>query len=456
MGLGRFGGGLGAALFALRQGARVTVTDLKPAEDLAEGVAALEGSGAVLHLGGHREEDFRETDLVVVNPAVKRDSPMLEAARRAGVPLASEMNLFLERCPAPVVAVTGSAGKSTTASLAALALGARHRVHFGGNIGRSLLDALPDIHPDDRVCLEMSSFQLEDTAALGWRPHIAVVTNLSPNHIDHHGSMEAYAAAKQNILRYQTADDAAVLPVAPGDDEPGDYGVSTWDALTAAAVHRFSASRRLERGAWLDGDRCVIDLGGGREEVALSEALQLPGRHNAANFLAAALAARLDGVPLEATAGATRQFHGLPHRLSLAAESGGVRYYDDSKATTPASAAVALGSFDRPVIAIAGGYDKKIDLAPLADALARGAKRVFLIGQTGPALGKLLSARGYGAAETVGTLEAAMERAGEAAEPGDVVLLSPGHASWDQFASYEERGRRFTELAESQKVKCGR
>ena len=448
MGLGRFGGGLGATLFLLRCGARVTVTDLKGADQLTDSLGRLEGRPVTLHLGGHREEDFRHADLVVVNPAVAKSAPMLEVARASGVPLTSEMNLFLGRCPAPVAAVTGSAGKSTTATLLARALETRYRTHFGGNIGRSLLDQLdaePAIQSDDRVCLELSSFQLEDAAALQWRPHVAVVTNLSPNHLDHHGTMEAYAAAKQNILRFQTADDWAVLPAEDPQASKWNRQVATWDRLTRGRAVRFSTERQLDEGAYLDGSVCVIDLDGRREKIPLAEAIRLPGRHNAANFLAAALAARAEGVPLAETARATRDFAGLPHRMTLIGQFAGVRYYDDSKATTPAAAEVALASLAEPVIAIVGGYDKKLDLRPLADALAKGAKAVLLIGETAEQLAELLAERKHGHSEIVETLDRAVNRAAELAGPGEVVLLSPGHASWDQFANYAERGDQFAE-----------
>ena len=448
MGLGRFGGGLGATMFLLRHGARVTVTDLKGADQLADSLSRLEGRPVTLHLGGHREEDFRHADLVVVNPAVPKSAPMLEVARASGVPLTSEMNLFLGRCPAPVAAVTGSVGKSTTATLLARALRTRYRTHFGGNIGRSLLDQLdaePAIASDDRVCLELSSFQLEDTAALEWGPHVAVVTNLSPNHLDHHGTMDAYAAAKQNILRFQAADDWAILPAEDPQASKWNRQVATWDRLTRGRAVRFSTERQLDQGAYLDGSVCVIDLDGQREEIPLAEALRLPGRHNAANFLAAALAARVEGVPLAETARATRDLAGLPHRMTLVAEVAGVRYYDDSKATTPAAAEVALASLTEPIIAIVGGYDKKIDLRPLADALAKRAKAVLLIGETAECLAELLAMWNYGQSEIVETLDRAVDRAAELAAPGEVVLLSPGHASWDQFAGYAERGDQFAE-----------
>jgi UDP-N-acetylmuramoylalanine--D-glutamate ligase len=439
MGLGRFGGGLGAARFLVAQGARVTVTDLKSAEQLSDSVAALTGLPLELHLGGHNENDFRQADLVVVSPAVPKTSALLAVARDAGIPITSEMNLFLERCPAPVVAVTGSAGKSTTASLLALALAKRHRTHFGGNIGRSLLAELPNIRPDDRVCLEISSFQLDDAADLRWSPHVAVVTNLSPNHLDHHGTMAAYVAAKQNILRFQTAGDVAILSA-------DDAEVAAWSRLAKGEVCYFSTRHPVESGAFLDGDEVVLRRAGREERCLLKDALVLPGDHNAANFLAAALAAWVEGVPLGDIAAATREFTGLPHRLRLVTDIDGVSYYDDSKATTPAAAAVALGSFPgRSLIAIAGGYDKKIDLAPLADALAAQARTVLLVGATAPQLAELLAARRHPHVESVATVDRAVERAAEIARPGDVVLLSPGHASWDQFESYEHRGRRFAD-----------
>jgi UDP-N-acetylmuramoylalanine--D-glutamate ligase len=449
MGLGRFGGGLGAARFLVAQGARVTVTDLKTSEQLADSVAALKGLPLELHLGGHREADFRNADLIVVSPAVPKTAPLVAVARAAGIPITSEMNLFLERCQSPIVAVTGSAGKSTTASLLALALAQRYRTHFGGNIGRSLLAELPDIRPDDLVCLEISSFQLDDAAALEWSPRLAVVTNLSPNHLDHHGTMAAYVAAKQNILRFQTAGDVAVLSA-------DDAEVAGWKNMAKGEVCYFSTRKPNMAAnnsamppalnAFLDGDEVVLRRAGREERCLLKDALTLPGEHNAANFLAAALAAWIEGVPLKEIAAATRAFTGLPHRLRLVTEIDGVSYYDDSKATTPAAAAVALGSFPgRGLIAIAGGYDKKIDLAPLADALAAQARTVLLVGATAPQLAALLAARHHPHVESVETVDRAVERAAEIARPGDVVLLSPGHASWDQFESYEQRGRCFAE-----------
>ncbi len=444
MGLGRFGGGVGAARYLASCGARVTVTDLQSPEQLAESVRALDGLPIVWRLGGHQEADFTAADLVVVNPAVAKSSAMLEAARRAGVPLTSELNLFIEACRAPIVAVTGTAGKSTTSALLHLALGCRYRTHFGGNIGRSLLADLPEISADDRVLLEISSFQLEDTASLGWSPSIAVVTNLTPNHLDHHGTMAAYIAAKQNILRFQGSQDVAVLPA-------HDAEVRQWAPLTAGRVLWYDArpgSTVDGDGAWLGADgRIFVRYEGQVESIGLSEALSLPGGHNAANLLAAVLAARAAGVPLAESAAATVGFSGLPHRLQLVGEAGGVRYYNDSKATTPSAALVALGSFKpSQTVAIVGGYDKQIDLSPLVEGLVAGARSVLLIGATAGQLNELLRAAGHNQVEVVETLARAVQRAAEITVAGDVVLLSPGHASWDQFENYEKRGEEFSRL----------
>lgn len=459
MGLGRFGGGAGAARYLVNCGARVTVTDLQDPQQLAESIKSLDGLPIVWQLGGHREADFRQADLIVVNPAVPPSAPMLQVARQAGVPLTSELNLFIESCPAPIIAVTGTAGKSTTSTLLNLALERRHRTFFGGNIGRSLLADLPQIGPDDRVLLEISSFQLEDAARLGWSPSIAVLTNLSPNHLDHHGTMADYIAAKQNILRRQKAEDFAVLPA--HDDE-----IKSWAALTAARILWYDVRQRMPAddelaadGAWRQGDRIFIRFDGQTESVTLAEALTLPGEHNVANFMAAAMAARAAGVPLTETARATVDFQGLPHRLQLVAESGGVRFYNDSKATTPSAANVALESFPRErLIAIVGGYDKQIDLAPLVDCLTRQARTVLLIGATAGQLSDMLAAAGHQHVEVCETLERAVERGRQLAGEGDVILLSPAHASWDQFENYQERGdafRRFATMAARPGCACG-
>ncbi len=435
MGLGRFGGGVGAARYLARFGARVTVTDLKGPESLGPSVAALEGLPVALHLGGHREADFTGADAVVVSPAVPKSSPYLALAREAGAEITSEMNLFLEACPAPVVGVTGSSGKSTTTALLGAMLARARPTRVGGNIGVSLLEDLPAIGPEEVVVLELSSFQLEDLARLGRSPRVAVVTNISPNHLDRHGTMEAYIDAKKNILRFQGRDDVAVLAA----DDPV---VRTWAAEAPGRVLFFSLDGPVTEGAWAEGGEVVFRLEGREERADLGSVLRLRGRHNLANALAAAVAARVMGAGLDDVLAAAASFEPLPHRLEPVAEVDGVLYVNDSKATTPRAAVVAMEAFEAPVVLIAGGYDKHLDPSPMVEAARRRARAVVLLGTTAPALAEALGPDGPTVVR-VEDLPEAVRQAARLAQRGDVVLLAPGHASWDMFENYEQRGEVF-------------
>jgi len=396
MGLGRFGGGVGATRWLVRQAAEVTVSDQAGAEELAESVTALEGLDVKLHLGGHRESDIVDCDVLVVNPGVPFDSPYLAIAREAGIELTTEINLFLARCPAPVVGITGSAGKSTTTAMTGAILARRKPTHVGGNIGVSLLEKLEE------------------------SPHVAVVTNLHPNHLDRHRSMSEYAEAKKNIFRFQGPDDVLILNA--------DNEVARWGNEAPGQVCLFSA----------DAER--FDL-------------PIPGKHNQANAQAAWVAAQRFGASRQDAEEALRGFAGLPHRLELVCRRGEVSYFNDSKSTAPTEAISALESFPvRSVIAIVGGYDKHVDLSELCAVIARRAKAVVATGQTGAKL-----ARSIGRAST-GTkgpqiieapmFEDAVKAARNLAGPGDVVLLSPGCASFDQFDNYERRGNAFRRLVQ--------
>jgi len=439
MGLGLFGGGVGAARYLARRGGRVTVTDLKDADALAPSLAALEGLPITFHLGGHVAADFTGADIVVVSPAVPKESEYLKMAEKAGAWITSEMNLFLERCPAPVVGVTGSSGKSTTTALLGEMLSRAGRVRVGGNIGRSLLDDLDAIRPGETVVLEVSSFQLQDAARLAWSPHVAVVTNLSPNHLDRHGTMEAYIEAKQTILRFQAADDVAVLNA---DDEE----VRTWGAKARGRVVWYSSREALPEGVFADGPEAVFRLGEREERVNVAARMRLRGEHNLWNVIAAAAAARVLGVAPEAIAEAVAAFEPLPHRLQPVGMGEGVLFVDDSKATTPEAAALALAAFTEPVVLIAGGYDKHADPRVLVEAIRRRAKAVVLIGATAAALERRIGGGGP-VLERADSLPAAVTRAAALAEAGDVVLLAPGHASYDMFDNYERRGEEFRESA---------
>ena len=441
MGLGLFGGGVGAARYFARRGARVTVTDTKPADALRPSIDALQDLPIIFHLGGHQEPDFTQADVLAVSPAVPKTSPYLAMAERAGAEITSEMNLFVAACTGPIVAVTGSNGKSTTTALVGDMLARDRPTRVGGNIGRSLLEELDQIRPGDTIVLELSSFQLEDLARVRRGPHAAVVTNISENHLDRHVTMAAYIDAKKNILRFQGADGAAVLNA----DDPE---VRSWQSEARGRVVFYSTRDRMAEGVFADGSAVVFRLGAREERVDLAGRLTLRGRHNLANVLAAAAAARILGVAPERIAEAVAAFRPLPHRLEPVGERGGVLYVNDSKATTPLAAVAALDAFDAPVVLIAGGYDKHADPAPMVDAIRRRAKAVVLIGATAAALQKAIG-QGGPAVERAAGLEEAVGRAAALARPGDVVLLAPGHASWDMFENYEQRGDLFRRAVEA-------
>lgn len=433
MGLGTFGGGVGAVRFLVEHGAIVTVTDLRSAAELAEPIAQLADTPpAAWHLGGHRDEDFRDADLLVVSPAVPKDEPHLRAAREAGISITSEMNLFWEHNRGRTVCVTGSNGKSTTAALTHALLSAGiaagevpgRRCWLGGNIGRSLLPQVDEIAADDWVVLELSSFQLEDLAPLKPAPDVAVITNFSPNHLDRHGTVEAYRAAKQNLLRWQTADQIAVL----NQDDPD---VSRWP----------TAARRV----WFGRD---VDLG-----LPLRDWLTLPGEHNLRNAQAAACVAIALGAGADSIRRGLQEFQPLPHRLQFVGEHQGRRFYNDSKATTPEAVQLALASLDAPIVLLAGGYDKGIDLAPLARSIAGRTKAVALFGQTAATLEMLVrqfDITGRVAIHRAADLTEAFAWAEQQAAAGDIVLFSPGCASYDQFQNYEQRGEAFVLEVQSQ------
>jgi UDP-N-acetylmuramoylalanine--D-glutamate ligase len=349
-------------------------------------------------------------------------SPYLEAARVKDVPVTSEIRLFIERCPARIVGVTGTKGKSTTTALLGQMLGQKHVTHVGGNIGGSLLFELPNIRADDLVVLELSSFMLEYLAEAKWSPHAAVVTMIAADHLDRHGTKEAYVEAKLNLVRFQRAEDVAVLNETCPDCE---------------MFARATAARKVYFG--LEGRKPFE--------------LKIPGWHNQLNAQAAFAAAGLFGVSWDDAQRAVADFRGLAHRLELVHERDGVWYFNDSIATIPEAAIAALTSFPpRSVIQIVGGYDKKLDMTAMCAALVERAKAVLCIGQTGPAIASALEQSpklGAAACYACGDLATAMKVARGIAAAGDVVLLSPGCASYDQFANFEARGRAFAQFARS-------
>lgn len=434
MGLGLFGGGVAAARFLHSRGASVRVTDLRTAAELASSVAMLRDMPVDLVLGRHRDEDFETADFVVVGPGVPPDSPYLDRAEAAGARLVSEAGLFLARCPARLALVSGSKGKSTTSALIAHVLErAGVPVHLGGNIGRPLLDRVDDLSADDVVVLEISSFQLEQIHGLERRPEVSVLTSLFPVHLDRHGDFGSYARIKREVL------EGAATVVLPGDDP---------------LARTFAAGRPGTTVLFGSADRgpadWVVEPGRVRSRrgaVALSlDDTKLLGQHNLRNIAAALAAASALGVDAAVGAEAVRTFEGLPHRLEAVGEVAGVRYLDDSIATTPAALVAALEAVSGPVVLIAGGQDVSGELGDAPQRIAARTRALVAIGSGGERLAEAVARVApahpvFRAAD----MDRAVRTASDLAEEGDLVLLSPGFPSFDAFANFAARGRAFQE-----------
>jgi len=459
MGLGKFGGQLAAVKFLVGQGARVTVTDVADAGCLESSLEEIKNLPVTLHLGGHVESDFIDTDMVVVSPAVPKNSRYLRLAIKNGISITTEINLFLDRCPAKVIGITGTTGKSTTtAMIGHLLIAAKNspqsgtityeNVWVGGNIGRSLLEDLPRIKPADVVVLELSSFQLEDLGQIEYSPQIALITNVSANHLDRHETLDAYLQAKANITRFQDQDDILITNTADElsarilDSKP--QAVAQWRFCGSVEVLASPGVGVIERDNqhWF-----AADLNGQQQLICPVEKLPLPGAHNVQNAAAAMTAALTVDVPIDTIAASLEGLQNLPDRLEFVADVRGVKYYNDSKSTTPQAGIVALNAFSSPIIAIVGGYDKSILLDDFARQLATCAKAVICIGQTAAHLMDLIVK--YTSSDSKiqladsQTLHEAVDLAAHLAAAGDVVLLSPACASWDMFENYQHRGREF-------------
>ncbi|MEZ5943386.1 MAG: UDP-N-acetylmuramoyl-L-alanine--D-glutamate ligase [Planctomycetaceae bacterium] len=443
MGLGRFGGGVGVVNYLLRQGAAVTLTDQLPASELVDSLARIDVDQlANLRLGGHDPTDFTTADIVVVNPAVKPENLLLKLATDAGTHLTTELNLFWQAQRGQIVAVTGSVGKSTTTTLIAHIL-ERTRdessgtVRCGGNLGGSLLDVVEDIEPNDITVLEISSFQAE---RLGWiqaRPDVVVVTNLFPNHLDWHGTVEEYFAAKSQLVKYLTTEQA--LAFSEHDDS-----VAAWHTN----AQRLPVS--------VSGEAVSVQTEGEVRSLcsALPQFPHLPGPHNVMNIaLALTVCVEAFGRPIGECLNAIHSYETLPHRLQFAGEVEGRKFYNDSKATTPEAAIAALQTMTGRLHLIAGGADKGVDLTSFAQALADRVASASFMGSTGPVL--LTSASEYLPEGTLkpfacaSSLEEALQVVWAQSQPGDTILLSPGCASFGEFRNYEERGAAFCALVES-------
>ena len=453
--------GTATARFLAREGAAVTASDLKSAEALGGPLSELAGLPVSFRLGGHPPE-ILDADVVFVSPGIPLDAPIVAEARRRGVPLCSESRLFSRLCPARLVGITGSSGKTTTATLASKMIAAAgKRVHLGGNIGSPLLDRLPQIRPTDVVVAELSSFQLDFFGPVldaepggelggmlfptgGWSPPVAAVLNITPNHLDRHPAMESYVAAKAKILLYQKSDGFALLN---GDDPVA----LTLRRQGAGQVAFFSLQKPVAEGAYLRGDTLVLMQDGREQSVCTANEVRLRGRHNLANVLAACAVSSLMGASPAQMASVARTFEGVEHRLEPVREVQGVWYYNDSIATSPERAMAALNSFTEPIVLLAGGRDKHLPWEDWAETVRRKAVHVILFGEATALIDSVLSRLGDAAppAQCAASLGEAIELARVAARPGQVVLFSPGGTSYDAFHDYEERGRAFKELVKA-------
>ncbi len=425
-----------------KAGAQVTLRDGRSRDQLGQLCEEFEGLGVALQLGEGYLDGLNEADMVVRAPGVYFNKPELVEARRAGVPVTSEMELFLALCPCPVYAVTGSDGKTTTTSIIAEMLRAQgFKVHLGGNIGRALLPIVEEVQPDDRAVVELSSFQLMSITAA---PQVSVITNITPNHLNVHGTMEEYIWAKENVFIHQDAFSRTVLSA----DNEVTNGLCP---KVRGSLSQFSRRGPVARGAYATPEG-VLYYNTGRETIRLMtrEDIKIPGWHNVENYLAA-ISAVWGEVSPETMLQVARSFGGVEHRIEFVRETEGVRWYNDSIATSPTRTIAGLQCFPNKIIIIAGGYDKKIPFEPLAPEIVKHVKLLVL---TGPTAAKIRAAVEDDPAFDPTQLEIvdaadladAVQKAKAKAVAGDVVSLSPACASFDAYPNFEVRGRHFKEL----------
>ncbi len=425
--------GEAACRLLLKQGATVIGTDCGDAREIGAGLCSLEQDGVSLELGEQYLRSLHSADLVVVSPGIDLREPPFQQVQKAGIPLIGEVELAYRYSEATFIGITGTNGKSTTTTLLGeMLLQAGLPSHVAGNIGIPLCGVAPSLRADEYVVTELSSFQLETINE--FRPHVAVLLNLAPDHLDRYSCVEQYYLAKARIFENQRPSDVAI--------------VNADDPLTLKAAEQargriiaFSQTRPLDAGAYVVDEKLVLSLNGRQEAICRISEVKIQGVHNLENALASSLAAAIVGASPVAIRNALTSFEGLPHRLEFVAEIGGVRYIDDSKGTNVGAVIRSLQSFTVPIVLIAGGKDKQSDFAPLVPLVRERVKRLILIGQAAPTLRRTLA--GACPMEETSSLEAAVERAAVAASPGEVVLLSPACASFDMFTNYEERGRVF-------------
>jgi UDP-N-acetylmuramoylalanine--D-glutamate ligase len=427
--------GVATALFCAARGATVTATESRMESEIGDALAKLRAAGCALELGGHHDQTFLSQDLIIPSPGVPSEAPLLQAARAQGIAIWSEMELAYRFLKGRLIGITGSNGKTTTTSLIAHLLdSAGLPVILAGNIGTPLIARVEETSERSISVVEMSSFQLELITTL--RPDVSVFLNLTPDHLDRHGSLDAYGRAKARIFENQTETDSAILNA----DDP----LTAQFVPSRPQVFWFSRKQRVAQGTFVREDQIVFRRDGMEEVLLRLEDIKLAGAHNLENVLAAALAARLAGADAAAIARGVRSFAGVEHRLEFVAEIRGVRYFNDSKATNVDATLKGLDAFPGRILVILGGKDKGSDYTLLRQSLREKAILALLIGAAAEKIESQIA--GSTAIERAGTLDRALEIAWHRAQPGDIVLLAPACASFDQFQNYEHRGRVFKQL----------
>jgi UDP-N-acetylmuramoylalanine--D-glutamate ligase len=435
--------GTALARYLVEHDATVVISDLRPADELVDALAQLADLPATTVLGEHPFSLLEGIDLLCLSGGVPVDAPIVTEALSRGIPITNDSEIFFEQCPAPIVGITGSAGKTTTTALVGemcrsdLRAGSR-RVWIGGNIGRSMLPDLAEIRSDDLVVMELSSFQLE---IMSHSPHIAAILNLTPNHLDRHKTMERYTAAKARILQSQKETGIALL----GHDDPGAWAMRDH---VRGRLSLFSARTAVRCGAFVQDGVICLRNDDGESEVCPVEDVRLRGAHNVLNVLAAVALADAAGISVSSMAEVARSFTWIEHRLELVREIDGVRWYDDSIATAPERLMAALRAFDEPIVLLAGGRDKDLPWSEAASLIAERVRDVVLFGEAAGLIQGHLDLSRLHTVVRVSDLEAAVEAAARLARAGDVVLLSPGGTSFDAYRDFVQRGEHFRALVQ--------
>lgn len=455
MGLGLHGGSEGLIWFLISQGAKVKVSDAKPKEDLMPTIDRLSDLDIAYRLGGHHSDHFADADMIFINQAVKPDSLWRKRIEKSGKPVLTETNLFFELCPATIIGVTGTNGKSTAATLTyeILKRGFEDKdreIFFGGNIGGSLLTQLDKIKENDLVVMELSSFQLRDLTMIKKSPHVAVILNITPDHLDYHKEFNTYIDAKKNIFKFQDATDFLILNF----DQKIVRGLSS---EAESRVIYFSTEKKLKNGAYIKDNFIYTCLRGACKKIIRRKKIKLRGEHNLQNTLAAIACAKVYKIDRKKIRTAISDFKSLPHRIEFVGELSGVKYYNDSKSTTPESTIAALNSFKAPIILLVGGSEKYAKFGRMSREIIQKCKAVILFGQTKRRIRgsiakrlqyienpKLKKENVY----LMENIDQAIREAQKLSKKGDIVLLSPACASFDQFQNFEQRGDIFKKEVE--------